>query len=373
MKCLRIVSLILLSMAAGGQADAQPGFDAEWPDVHDPVMARGEDGRYYVFSTGMGIGVMSSADMKTWRQEPPVFKIERAKPQEGEMRPRHGFEIDWQHSTLPRWGVDSIRGYRGHVWAPDISWHDGRWLLYYSCSTFGKNRSAIGLATNKTLDPTSPDYGWTDEGSVIVSHQHQDNWNAIDPNLIVDQKGQPWLTFGSFWDGIQLTRLSNKDFRTPVGKMKTIARRMGRKLTLAEIDRVENFTIEGNDTVEAGENAVEAPFIMRHGKYYYLFVSFDYCCRGERSTYKTVYGRSKRVDGPYLDRTGKRMDRGGGTLLYGPDADNYGIGHCAVYEWDGQCYFVSHAYDKQARGGGAKLFIRKLEFDDEGWIRKKVE
>ena len=316
-------------------------FDAEHPSVHDPVMARGEDGRYYIYATGMGVDVLSSADMKTWQRERAVF------------------------NPAPQWAEDSVSGYRGHTWAPDISRHDGRWLLYYSCSTFGKNGSAIGLATNRTLDPKSPDFRWEDQGAVIVSHKHKDNYNCIDPNLIVDPKGRPWLTFGSFWDGIQIVRLAN-DFKTPIGKPKTISRRIGRKVTLAEIDNIEHYTIEGKDTIEAGENAVEAPFIIHRGKYFYLFVSFDYCCRGERSTYRTVVGRSKRVDGPYVDRKGQRMERGGGETLIGPNNDYFGAGHCSAYEFDGQWFFLCHAYEK-ARNGQAKIFLRRMEFDKDDW------
>ena len=135
-------------------------FNTTHPDVHDPVMALGEDGRYYIFSTGMGIGCISSPDLKTWQPEKPVL------------------------SPIPHWATDSIRGYRGHTWAPDISKHNGLWLMYYSCSTFGKNGSAIGLAINKTLDPQSLDYKWEDLGPVIISHQHADPYNCIDPNLI---------------------------------------------------------------------------------------------------------------------------------------------------------------------------------------------
>lgn len=313
------------------------------PDVHDPVMAKGEDGRYYMFSTGMGVGVMSSADMNEWKFEPSVLK------------------------EIPQWAMDTVRGYRGHTWAPDISFHNGLWHLYYSCSTFGKNGSAIGLAVNKTLDPKSPDFGWVDKGMVIASHRHQDNWNAIDPNIIVDKRGNPYMTFGSFWDGIQLIQLSKKDFRTPTSKPVTISRRIGRKISKAEIDKVEFYTIEGKDTIEAGQNAVEAPFIYKRGKYYYLFVSFDYCCRGERSTYRTVYGRSKRITGPYYDQKGQPMEKGGGTDLYGPNEEFFGVGHCSVYDFDGQTYFISHAYEKD-ENGRAKLFIRPLTFDEDGWI-----
>jgi len=326
-----------------GQIEKQqrPRFeiDALHPDVHDPVMAKGEDGRYYIFATGMRVSVLSSADMKEWKAEPAALK------------------------EVPAWAQDTVPGYRGHTWAPDISYHNGLWHLYYSCSTFGKNGSAIGLAVNKTLDPNSPDFGWTDRGMVIASHRNKDNWNAIDPNLIVDEAGQPYLVYGSFWDGIQMVKLSKDDFQTPVTKPVTISRRLEQPVKLNEIP----VTQEGNNTIEAGENAIEAPFIYKHGGYYYLFVSFDYCCRGENSTYKTVYGRSKNVEGPYVDKEGKRMEFGGGTYLYGPSAEYFGVGHNSAYDFEGKSYFISHAYVKSEEGR-AKLFVRPLVFDADGWI-----
>ena len=365
----RILSILLCVAALTASAQPRFHFDAQHPDVHDPVIAKGEDGRYYIFSTGMGVGVMSSPDLKEWRQEKSVFEA-IYKPFDPEAKDANGRrrrpEIDWANSTIPRWAIDSIARYGGHTWAPDISFHDGLWRLYYSCSSFGKNGSGIGVAFNKTLDTTSPDFKWEDQGPVIISHQHRDDYNCIDPNLIVDKKGTPWLTFGSFWDGIQLVKLE-KDYKTLAGKPTTIARRIGRKITLAELDRVENFTIEGNDTIEAGANAIEAPFIIKEGKYYYLFVSWDYCCRGQNSTYKVVYGRSKNVEGPYLDKEGRDMAKGGGTLLVGPDETNFGIGHNAACKLDGQWYFICHAYEKAANGG-AKLHINKFTFDKKGWI-----
>ena len=331
--------LITLFMVAASIAfsNAQPRFDALHPDVHDPVMAKGEDGRYYIFTTGFNVGVISSADLKEWRREPSAFK------------------------QVPEWAPQQVRGFRGHTWAPDISYHNGQWYLYYSCSSFGKNGSAIGLATNKTLDPNSPDFEWKDQGMVIASRQGKDCWNAIDPNLVLDKKGQPYLVFGSFWDGIQLIKLSKDDFKTPLTQPVTISRRYDKNYTLDDIV----FTTEGENVIEAGENAVEAPFVYKHGKYYYLFVSFDYCCRGRNSTYKTVYGRSKKPTGPFVDKEGRRMDKGGGTLLYGPNETYYGVGHNAAYDFDGNSYFISHAYEK---AGGAKLFLRPLRFDKDGWI-----
>ncbi|MCD8304560.1 MAG: family 43 glycosylhydrolase [Prevotellaceae bacterium] len=343
-----ILALTLLPLAAlaqpfGRREPPQWRTDDGTPFVHDPVMARGEDGKYYVFCTGMGVQVLSSPDLKEWSREPSVF------------------------TQAPEWAEQMIRGYRGHTWAPDISRHDGLWYLYYSCSTFGKNESAIGLAVNKTLDPTADDYGWQDRGLVIASRRHKDCWNAIDPNLALDEEGQPYLVFGSFWDGIQLVRLSQEDLQTPLTEPRTIARRWNHAYTIEEVDNPQNFEIEGEDTIEAADNAIEAPFIIHRGEYYYLFVSQDYCCRGRRSTYRTVYGRSESIEGPYLDKEGTRMDEGGGTLLYGPDEQYYGIGHSAAYELDGQWLFLCHAYDKDTNGK-AVLFLRTLSFDPQGWI-----
>jgi arabinan endo-1,5-alpha-L-arabinosidase len=119
-----------------------------------------EGDTYYLFCTGMGISVWSSPDMNNWKKEKPVF------------------------SQAPKWAVDAIPTFQGHIWAPDISFYKGQYYLYYSVSAFGKNTSCIGLATNKTLNPGSPDFKWVDHGKVIQSIPGKTNWNAIDPNLI---------------------------------------------------------------------------------------------------------------------------------------------------------------------------------------------
>lgn len=356
-------SIIPLSLSAQHQ------FDAAYPDVHDPVMAQGEDGRYYIFSTGMGIGVMSSSDMVNWRQEPGVFTV-TFKDREGKEHVSKG------NAAMPTWTTDSVPGFHGHFWAPDISYHNGLWHLYYSCSTFGKNGSAIGLVTNKTLNPKSPNYKWVDQGPVVVSHRNKDNWNAIDPNLAVGE--QPVLFYGSFWDGIQMQPLA-ADNKTAAGKPVTVARRLEKAVRLEDVTNPETFTMEGNESIEAGDNAIEAPFVIERDGWYYLFVSWDYCCRGKNSTYKTVYGRSRNLMGPYLDKNGKDMAYGGGTLLVGPNDTFFGVGHCSAYalnikqktkrgtKVEKQWYFVSHAYDISQQGR-AKLFLRKLHFTTDGWL-----
>ena len=233
--------------------------------AHDPVMIKQGD-RYYMFATGFGISVYSSSDMNNWTRQNPVF------------------------TTPPAWAMEAIPGFKGHIWAPDITFHNGQFYLYYAVSAFGKNTSAIGLAINKTLDTTSADYKWRDVGSVVQSVPGRDMWNAIDPNLIFDDATTPWLAFGSFWNGLKLVKLTED--LTAIAKPEvwhTIAARP-RSASIAD--------------TAAGDAAIEAPFIFKHGGYYYLFASWDYCCRAEKSTYKVVVGRSKQLAGPYLDKAG---------------------------------------------------------------------
>lgn len=295
--------------------------------THDPVMIKEKD-IYYLFATGQGISVMSSRDMKNWKFEPSVF------------------------SEAPKWAVELIDGYHGHTWAPDVIYHGGLYHLFYSCSAFGKNTSAIGHATTPTLDRKNPRFKWTDHGMVIQSVPNRDSWNAIDPNIIIDEKGTPWMTFGSFWDGIRLVRLT-EDLNSVAEPQEwySISRRQ------------RSVSVKG---VDAGDGAVEAPFIMKHGEYYYLFVSFDYCCRGLKSDYKVAVGRSKDVRGPYLDRDGKSMEYGGGTIIVKGDKNWAGIGHCAAYKFEGKYYFIAHAYSVK-NDGTPMLYVRTIKWTEDGW------
>ena len=97
-----------------------------------------------------------------------------------------------------------------NLWAPELIEHDGTWYLYYAASTFGTNRSVIALATNRTLDPDDPDYEWVDRGAVVASTT-SDDFNAIDPGIIEDAEGTPWMAFGSFWSGIRMVELGVAD------------------------------------------------------------------------------------------------------------------------------------------------------------------
>jgi arabinan endo-1,5-alpha-L-arabinosidase len=294
--------------------------------VHDPVMMQQGD-TYYLFSTGHGISMWSSKDMKNWKKENPVF------------------------SAPPAWAVKAVPGFKNnHIWAPDISYHNGTYYLYYSISAFAKNTSCIGLATNKTLNPADKNYKWVDHGKVIQSVPGRDMWNAIDPNLIVDEKGTPWLSFGSFWNGLKMVKM--REDRLAVAQPEEW-------LTIASRKRDFNLA----DTLP-GDAAIEAPFIFKKGGYYYLFASFDYCCRGEASDYKVVVGRSKDIKGPYLDREGTPMTLGGGTLLVQGDKAWNGAGHNAVASFNGTDYLIFHGYDA-ADKGKPKLRIEKLAWANE--------
>lgn len=326
-----VFSFVLLSLIFSAQLPAQSTTYA-----HDPVIIK-QNNTYYVFCTGFGITVLSSTDMKDWKTEKPVF------------------------ASAPQWAVDSIPEFKGHIWAPDIALHNGEYYLYYSVSAFGKNTSCVGLATNKTLDPKSPDFKWVDHGKVIQSIPGVTNWNAIDPNLIVDEKGTPYLSFGSFWDGIKLVKLS-RDAKSVDEDIRFIPTIASRKTDPA----MANPPSIGNNPVDAGGNSIEAPFIFKKQKYYYLFASIDYCCQGINSSYKMIVGRSKKVTGPYVDQAGVPMSKGGGTILLQGDKDWYAVGHNAVTSFSGKDYLVYHAYDVHDEGK-PKLRINKLKWTKNGW------
>lgn len=295
------------------------------PGVRDPCMAK-EGDKYYVYFTGGGIQVWSSKDMKTWTKEKSVF------------------------STAPEWVAQKLPSFKGlGFWAPDLSYHNGTWYLYYATSIFGKNTSVIGLATNKTLDQSSKDYKWVDQGMVMQSVTGRDEWNAIDPNLAVDEEGTPWLSFGSHWAGLKMVKLQ-KDFKTPVEPQvwHTIAA------------RPRDFKY--NDE-EPGNSAIEAPYVFKKGKYYYLFMSWDACCAGPNSTYNIRVGRSEKITGPYVDRDGVRLAKNGGTAVLGGDKGEhrkvYARGHNSVHTFDGKDYLVFHSYTD----GYERLGIEQLTWD----------
>jgi arabinan endo-1,5-alpha-L-arabinosidase len=324
MKRLRAAALPFLLLLAGMAAAQAPDQDA--PEAlaisgsrgaHDPTIAECA-GKYYRFSSGLGIPMAVSSDLRDWAPAGKVF--ERG----------------------PAWTRVDVPG-STDFWAPDLVRLGGRYRIYYSVSTFGSNLSAIGVASNATLDPASPDYVWVDEGSVIESRP-SDDFNAIDPCVAFDSRGDPWMAFGSFWSGIKLLALDRDGGKAarPGEPPLPIARR------------------------PAPPDAIEGPYILPKDGKYFLFVSFDFCCRGSRSSYNIRVGRADSIAGPYLDRDGVPMLEGGGTLLREGGSRYKGPGHNSVLAAKGSYYLVYHAYDAQS-SGLVRLRIEPLKWDSGGW------
>ena len=223
------------------------------------------------------------------------------------------------------------------------------------------------MATNRTLDPSSPDYRWEDKGCVVRSVAGRDNWNAIDPNVFIDEDGTGWMSFGSFWGGIKLVRLDASLTRVaePQEWFPLCRRPEGTAEDTSETDDAIQADPRGKD-FDPGNGAVEAPFIVRHGDWYYLFVSYDLCCRGPKSTYKVVAGRSDKVTGPYVDADGTPLMQGGGTVVASGNDRYPGVGHCAVVSAEEGEKMLLHAYDRET-GYNAVLLVRPLVWDRDGW------
>jgi arabinan endo-1,5-alpha-L-arabinosidase len=320
-----VLAVWLAAPAAGLAQQAQAD-----PRAHDPVMIR-EGGTFYLFATGRGIAVWSSSDLQTWTAQPPVF------------------------AEAPAWASQVAPGFRNHIWAPDIYPHDGRYYLYYSVSAFGRNTSAIGVATNTTLDPGAPGFRWVDHGIVVRSVPGRDLWNAIDPHVTHDHLGRPWMSFGSYWGGLKLVRLAESlTALAEPQEWHTIAARH------------RNWKLDDRYAGDPMNGAIEAPFIFRKDGYYYLFASWDRCCSGSDSNYKVVVGRSRDITGPYLDREGEDMRFGGGSLVVAGNARWAGVGHNSAYSFDGKDYLVFHGYDRTEEGR-VRLIVREIEWDRGGW------
>lgn len=336
---------MLIQLLMGAVIPVVASFSTPAPFVHDPVMAY-EDGTYYVYSTGFDISEMRSRDLHTW-------DVDR----EGVL-----------HGKLPSWTRDSVPGLRNHLWAPDVIRFNGRWYMAYSCSTFGKNTSAIGLLSNDRL---SNRQGWRDEGCIIASRGGRDNWNAIDPNFVIDDNNNPWMVWGSFWDGIQLIVLDSNMHVRAGAKPRTIARRFAfNPRDIPETEGGSHHFAPGNFPQVAGQNAIEAPFVFKHDGYYYLFVSWDYCCMGMKSTYRVVVGRSKSVEGPYLDNRGIDMINGGGVPVIEGDKVKYeAAGHCAAYNINGRDLFICHGYSME-QGGQSVLVVKDIDWKDDWPVLK---
>lgn len=260
--------------------------------VHDPSTLIKCKDEFWVFPTGRGVPSWHSKDLASWSHGPAIF------------------------TSAPPWVAQAVPANRGMgFWAPDVTYLDGRYLVYFSASSFGKCVSGIGLVTSPTLDPDDPAYKWTDRGLVVASRA-EDDFNAIDPAIFHDVNGSLWLTFGSFWSGIKMIQLDP-----------TTGLRIAPDSPLYSL---------------AHFDSIEASYLYQHHGYYYLFVNWGMCCRGVNSSYRICVGRSRTVTGPYLDMNGRDMLYGGGTLFLDSTPPYVGPGHAGIIKDNGKYWFSCH-------------------------------
>lgn len=293
--------------------------------VHDPFVIKAND-YFYLVGTGRGIPIRRSKDLVHW--EPSG----------------NGFVFD----DPPFWTRDIIAkrkqdGMKDDIWGPAIFYFNGKYHLYFSVAVFGTNNSRIGLATSKTLNPDSPDYKWIDQGLVMESIPGRDDFNAIENEIVFDSQGNPWLLFGSFFSGIKIRRI---DFKT--GKISLVNPKI--------------YTIASRE----GDRSIENPSLFYKNGYWYLFVSFDLCCQGEKSTYNIRVGRSKNMLGPYIDKKGTPMLKGGGTLILASYENVRGPGCNSIFVDNKKEFLVHHFYDGDDKGV-PKLHIRPVVWEKDGW------
>jgi arabinan endo-1,5-alpha-L-arabinosidase len=330
------VAALALSFRANAQSSAEdPGADGSLAvqaleksasrgivtrDPSDIVKCKDD---YWVFYTGGGVPSYHSKDLVKWERGPAVFK------------------------TAPEWIAGTVpENRRMSYWAPDIMKIGDRYLLYYAVSSMGKITSAIGLATNATLDPNDPAYHWVDQG-IVVRTKDGDDCNAIDPTVFQDTDGSLWLTFGSYWSGIKLIQLDPKTGKrsAPVSKL---------------------YSLAYNESIEAS-------YLCKHDQYYYLFVNWGSCCAGPRSTYNIRIGRSKKITGPYLDKAGMDMlHKGGSVFLPTTNGPLIGPGHAGTLTAEGKTWFTSDFEGDVRMDGKATLAIMPLRWNADGWPEATV-
>ncbi|HZZ26912.1 MAG TPA: family 43 glycosylhydrolase [Pirellulales bacterium] len=283
-------------------------------DAHDPSDVIEDGSTYYYFATGQGIVSRSSTDLTSWTTGPSVF------------------------ATQPAWTTAAVPGFSGFFWAPDVIFQNNQYYMYYAVSTFGSKVSAIGLATSPTLNPSAPNYAWTDQGAVIQSG-NSSNFNAIDPYILQDTDGHMWMSYGSYNAGI----------------------------FVVEMDPSTGKRLAGAVPVNVADNtSIEASALIKHGNYYYLMVNWGTCCSGIDSTYEVRMGRSTSPTGPFLDQNGVNLLNGGGTLFYDDDGARVGPGQFAFSTNNGQDQFSYHYYDGN-RNGAPTFGLSNLYWTADGW------
>ncbi|MEO7777388.1 MAG: arabinan endo-1,5-alpha-L-arabinosidase [Fibrobacteria bacterium] len=308
-----MIAAAILGLGSGkGHAQAPNPLKGD-DGAHDPMMFK-VAGDYFVYYTGTGIQTKTSKDRITWRNTAAALP------------------------AMPAWHREYVPAAGSNLWAPDVHFRAGKYWLYYSVSTSGSRVSAIGLATAAAINPNGGTE-WRDQG-MVINTSNADDYNAIDPNVYVDSSGTPWLVFGSWWSGIKMFQID-----PATGK-----RAAGSQLYALAYHK----------------NGAEGAFLIKHGEYFYLWLSWDVCCNGASSTYNIRVGRAKQLTGPFTDSKGVALPSQGGDLIDSGDTRWKGPGHNAIFTEGDTAFLVNHAYDAQGNGR-ATLQIRPLYWTADGW------
>ncbi|AIE87130.1 glycoside hydrolase, family 43 [Fimbriimonas ginsengisoli Gsoil 348] len=310
-------------------------FDGFVPEngvgVHDPSICD-FDGHYVCLNTnGNGFGMMrTSTDLIHWHVDGPVLP---ATP-------------DWLQKAMPQ---------HRSIWAPEAIRHgrDGLRMYYCASAAFGHNNSWIGVAECPHFNLLKPTDGWIDLGLIIDSKEGRDNFNAIDPSILVDAKGRQWMFFGSYWSGLYVAELD-----PTTGK-------------LLHSDRSDMTLVARNPLDKA--NGIEAASAVYRDGFYYLFANYGLAAQGVRSTYQIVVGRSASPNGPFVDSQGRTMVEGGHEDVLKTSSPMFGPGGGAAFrDSKGRWLLSLHYYDgrKPWHGqvwGVPTLQVRDLLWSPDGW------
>ncbi|HKX32060.1 MAG TPA: family 43 glycosylhydrolase [Blastocatellia bacterium] len=276
--------------------------------IHDPSSIIKHNGVYHVWGTGDQIYHLMSTDLINWSLGPTVFPA----------------------GQWPSWINTYVPGFGGFFWAPECIYLNGKYYLYYSCSTGGRP-SAIGLATSTDL------VNWTDQGMVVYS-DNVTRYGSIDAAVFQDAEANLWFVFGSHLNGIWMAQLDPAT---------------GKRLNSTLIN-------------VANVNDAEAGYVVRHGGYYYLFYNRGICCNGTNSTYHIQVGRSINPNGPYVDRSGRALSNATGTPFLSTSGRYFGPGHVGYFSENGVEYLTHHFYDSDVFGVPT-LRVSNMRWDSAGW------
>lgn len=302
-KNILILTLTTFLSSIGSYAQMKYSNPVTEVSLPDPTVIQMPDGSFYTYGTEdiSGVPVFRSKDLVRWIQVGTAFTRES--------RP----------SFLEK----------GSVWAPDINYINGKYLLYYTLSRWGEGqKNGIGVAV-----ADKPEGPFRDCGALFTSNEIGVE-NSIDQCFIED-KGKKYLFWGSF-KGIYAIELTDDGLGIRAGAEK----------------------------VHIAGNAFEASYVHKRKGYYYLFASIGSCCEGVNSTYQTVVGRSKSLMGPYRDAKGGTMLDNNYEIIISGNDRFAGTGHNSeiVTDATGAEWILYHAYDRQAPRG-RKLMLDRVEWN----------